>query len=237
MNCVVIDDEELPRKILEQLITLQPSLNLLGLFQDPIEALKFINLDENEVNLIFLDILMPGFTGFDLIRSIKAHSQIILISSEKNYAVNAFEFSNVTDYLLKPIQKERFDKAVSKAIKKQEDTSILNKNTFSTNEENDLFIYIEKRLIKINIPDINFIEAKGNFIHIKTSLDNYLVYSSLKKIENKLSNSSFLRVHRSFIINFNKIIDIQDNSILINNELIPVSRKYKSQLLDHLNLL
>jgi len=238
MNCVVVDDEELQGKILEQLIVQVPSLNLLGIFNDPIEALKFINSDEKEIDIIFLDILMPKFTGFDLIKAIKSPSKIILISSDKNYALKAFEFPKVIDYLLKPIQKERFLKAISKAAQssnnliKTKDTS-----TSTSIEEDELYINTDKRLIKINISDINIIEAKGNFIYIKTLSDNYLVYSSLKKIESKLPASLFLRVHRSYIINFKKIIDIQDNSILIHNELIPVSRRYKPQLLDHLNLL
>jgi len=236
MNCVVVDDEELPGKILEQLIAQVPSLHLLGIFKDPIEALKFINSDEKRIDIIFLDILMPKFTGFDLIKAIKSPSQIILISSDKNYALKAFEFPKVIDYLLKPIQKERFLKAVSKVIGRSNDLGKIKEASTSTNE-NELYINTDKRLIKIDIPEINIIEAKGNFIYIKTLSDNYLVYSSLKKIESKLPSSSFLRVHRSYIINFRKIIDIQDNSILISNELIPVSRRYKPQLLDHLNLL
>jgi len=236
MNCVVVDDEELQGKILEQLIVQVPSLNLLGIFNDPIEALKFINSDEKEIDIIFLDILMPKFTGFDLIKAIKSPSKIILISSDKNYALKAFEFPKVIDYLLKPIQKERFLKAVSKVIERSNDRGKIIEASTSTNE-NELYINTDKRLIKIDIPEINIIEAKGNFIYIKTLSDNYLVYSSLKKIESKLPASSFLRVHRSYIINFKKIIDIQDNSILIHNELIPVSRRYKPQLLDHLNLL
>ncbi|WP_041249999.1 LytR/AlgR family response regulator transcription factor [Christiangramia forsetii] len=236
MNCVVVDDEELPGKILEQLIGQNPSLNLLKIFKDPIEALKYINSDEKDIDIIFLDILMPKFTGFDLIKAIKSPSHIILISSDKNYALKAFEFPKVTDYLLKPIQKERFLKAISKVIARSNNPGNI-KEASTSIKEDELYINTDKRLIKINIPDINFIEAKGNFIYIKTLSDNYLVYSSLKKIESKLPSSSFLRVHRSYIINFRKIIDIQDNSILINNELIPVSRRYKPQLLDHLNLL
>ncbi|SDR77025.1 LytTR family DNA-binding domain-containing protein [Gramella sp. MAR_2010_147] len=240
MNCVVVDDEELPRKILEQLISLEPALNLLVLLDSPVDALKYINSGENQIDLIFLDIVMPDFTGFDFIKSVKSNAQIIFVSSDKNYALKAFELSNATDYLLKPIQKERFQKAVSKAIKKHQNTSIINKDseTKSNNtRENDLYVTIDKRLIKINIPDINIIEAEGNFIKIKTSTDTYLIYSSLKKIEEKLPASLFMRVHRSFIINLRRIIDIQDNSILVNKELIPVSRRYKNQLFSRLNLL
>lgn len=236
MNCVVVDDEELPGKILEQLIGQDSSLNLLKTFKDPIEALKYINSNEENIDLIFLDILMPNFTGFDLIKAIKSPSQIILISSDKNYALKAFEFPKVTDYLLKPIKKERFSQGILKVAERAKNLRDTTEPSTSI-KENELYINTDKRLIKINIPEINIIEAKGNFIYIKTLSDNYLVYSSLKKIESKLPSSSFLRVHRSYIINFKKIIDIQDNSILINEELIPVSRRYKPQLLERFNFL
>lgn len=240
MNCVVVDDEEVARKVLIQLISLAPTLNLLEVFDNPIDALKFINSGENEVDLIFLDIMMPNLTGFDFIKAIASTPQIILVSSDKNYAINAFEFANITDYLLKPIQKERFQKAINKASQKFGNIQVTENQTAensSSTKEKELYINTDKRLIKINIQDIEVIEAKGNFIYIKTAQDKYLTYSSLKKIEAKLPSSSFLRIHRSFIINFRKIIDIQDNSILINKELVPVSRRYKPQLLSRLNLL
>ncbi|WP_300441845.1 LytTR family DNA-binding domain-containing protein [Christiangramia sp.] len=237
MNCVIIDDEELPRKILSQLIDSEPTLNLLEIFNNPVEALKFINTKEITIDLIFLDVLMPHLNGFDLIKSVPSHPYIILVSAEKNYALNAFEYENVIDYLLKPVQKERFKKAIQKVLQTQKKADINEIEKSSEIKESELYINSDKRLIKINIPEILIIEAKGNFIYIKTIDDNYLTYSSLKKIEAKLPGSIFIRIHRSYIINFKKIIDIQDNSILIGKEIIPLSRRYKAQLLSRLNLL
>lgn len=237
MNCVIIDDEELPRKILSQLIDSEPTLNLLEIFNNPVEALKFINTEEITIDLIFLDVLMPHLNGFDLIKSVPSHPYIILVSAEKNYALNAFEYENVIDYLLKPVQKERFKKAIQKVLQTQKKADINEIEKSSEIKESELYINSDKRLIKINIPEILIIEAKGNFIYIKTIDDNYLTYSSLKKIEAKLPGSIFIRIHRSYIINFKKIIDIQDNSILIGKEIIPLSRRYKAQLLSRLNLL
>ena len=182
-NTVVVDDEELPGKILEQLIVQEPSLNLLQIFTDPIEALKYINSGEEEMDIIFLDIMMPKFTGFDLIQAIKPTSHIILISSDKNYALKAFEFPKVADYLLKPIKKERFLKAISKVSARS--NNLKKTEEASSNKEDELYINTDKRLVKVNIPDINSIEAKGNFIYIRTLSENYMVYSSLKKIEEK----------------------------------------------------
>jgi DNA-binding LytR/AlgR family response regulator len=230
----------LPRKILSQLIDLEPSLNLLEIFDDPIDAIKFFNSGDNNVDLIFLDIQMPNFTGFDFLNVIKSKPQIIIVSSDKNYAIDAYEYDNITDFLIKPIQKERFQKAVSKVNQQEKNLIILRREeeeNVTSVKENELYITTDKRLINIYIPDIELIEAKGNFIQIKTSSESYITYSSLKKIENKLPPNSFLRVHRSFIINVKKIIDIQDNSILISKKLVPLSRRYKSQVLHSLNRL
>ena len=240
MNCVIIDDEELPKKILAKLISQTTALDLIEVFDNPIEGLKFINNDENTIDLIFLDILMPNFSGFDLLRAIRSNAQIILISSAKDYALNAFEYSNITDYLLKPFQKDRFNKAIDKAVLQNNNLNILNSRSTTvelSESEKEIFINTDKRLIKIKVSEIEYIEASGNFINIKTVNQMHLTYSSLKKIEAKLPASSFIRVHRSFIINYKEIIDIQDNSVLINNKLIPISRRYKTQLIKRINLL
>jgi len=240
MNCVIIDDEELPKKILAKLISQTTALDLIEVFDNPIEGLKFINNDENTIDLIFLDILMPNFSGFDLLRAIRTNAQIILISSAKDYALNAFEYSNITDYLLKPFQKDRFNKAIDKAVLQNNNLSILSSRSTTvelSESEKEIFINTDKRLIKIKVSEIEYIEASGNFINIKTVNQMHLTYSSLKKIEAKLPASSFIRVHRSFIINYKEIIDIQDNSVLINNKLIPISRRYKTQLINRINLL
>ena len=240
MNCVIIDDEELPKKILAKLISQTTALDLIEVFDNPIEGLKFINNDENTIDLIFLDILMPNFSGFDLLRAIRSNAQIILISSAKDYALNAFEYSNITDYLLKPFQKDRFNKAIDKAILQNNNLNILNSRSTTvelSESEKEIFINTDKRLIKIKVSEIEYIEASGNFINLKTFNQMHLTYSSLKKIEAKLPASSFIRVHRSFIINYKEIIDIQDNSVSINNKLIPISRRYKTQLIKRINLL
>lgn len=240
MNCVIVDDEELPRKILIELIRQRPGLNLLKIFDSSVEALKFINTQE-DIDLIFLDIIMPGFDGFDFIRALKYNPQVIIISSSKNFALNVFEFENITDYLLKPVGKEKFESAIQKAEKRSRELAAAKEpeteNDDFTATKNILYINTDKRLIKIDIPTIKIIEAKGNFIFIRTLDENYITYSTLKKIEEKLPASKFLRVHRSYIINLDMIVDIQDNSVLIGKEIIPISRRNKPQLMKRLNLL
>ena len=231
MNCIIIDDEEMARSIIEKMIEYTSQLNLLKEFSNAIHAIKYLN--ENNVDLIFLDIHMPDFTGFDFIKTIKSPPKIILITSDKNFAIEAFEYECIVDYLVKPITEDRFQKAIQKA---NTTTTILNR---SANEDNanEFYINIDRRLIKIEFAFVNIIEAKGDYIHIKTENKNYVVHSTLKKIEHKLPKDLFLKVHRSFIINTKKIIDIEDNSVLIGKDVIPVSRANRPDLMKRLNLL
>ena len=236
MNCIIIDDEATARAIIRQLCLNIKSLNVLEEFPNAIQAIKYLN--QNEVDLIFLDIHMPDFTGFDFIETLKNPPKIILTTSDANFAIQAFEYDCIVDYLVKPITPERFQKAIKKAVAKSvEVVSASSFEKIKTTSGNDLYVNIDRRLIKIDIPSIYLIEAKGDYIHIKTEDKNYTVHSTLKKIEDKLPDSIFLKAHRSFIINCNKIIDIEDNSVLIKRDVIPVSRSNRPELMKRLNLL
>jgi two-component system response regulator LytT len=233
MKSIIIDDEEMARAIIEQLISKKKDLSLIGSFSAAIEAIKFLN--QNSVDLIFLDIHMPNFTGFDLLQTLKNPPKVILTTSDKNFAIEAFEYNCIVDYLVKPVTQERFDKAVLKAAS----FSTVNSSSKKLEKEivDELYVNIDRRLVKINFATINLIEAKGDYIQIKTDSKNYTVHSTLKKIEDKLPNDLFLKVHRSFVINTTKIIDIEDNSVLIGNNVIPVSRSNRPELMKRLNLL
>lgn len=237
MNCIVIDDEATARIIISQLCSNVPSLNVLEEFPNAMQAIKYLN--QNEVDLIFLDIHMPDFTGFDFIETLKNPPKIILTTSDPNFAIQAFEYDCIVDYLVKPITQERFNKAIDKAEAKQIKPAQENKNSekVETISGNDLYVNIDRRLIKIDIPSIYLVEAKGDYIQVKTEDKNYTVHSTLKKIAEKLPDSLFLKIHRSYIINVQKIIDIEDNSVLIKKDVIPVSRSNRPELMKRLNLL
>lgn len=236
MNCIIIDDEAAARAIISQLSTNISNLIIKKEFPNAIQAIKYLN--QNEVDLIFLDIHMPDFTGFDFIETLKNPSKIILTTSDSNFAIQAFEYDCIVDYLVKPITLERFQKAIQKAKSKSiEAPSSSSSGKVETTSGNDLYVNIDRRLIKIDIPSIYLIEAKGDYIHVKTENKNYTVHSTLKKIEDKLPEHLFLKVHRSFIINVKKIIDIEDNSVLIRRDVIPVSRSNRPELIKRLNLL
>lgn len=240
MNCIIIDDEEMARAIIAQFINKHTDLVISSEFSNAIQAIKYLN--QNQVDLIFLDIHMPDFTGFDFIQTIKNPPKVILVTSDKNFAIEAFEYECIVDYLVKPITKERFEKAIQKAESSQigyPSSNVLAKETKTIAEDNanEFYINIDRRLIKIEFNLVTIVEAKGDYIHIKTEGKNYIVHSTLKKIEDKLPQDLFLKVHRSFIINTKKIIDIEDNSVLIGKDVIPVSRSNRPELMKRLNLL
>ena len=185
--------------------------------------------------MVYLDIHMPTFSGFDFIQTLKNPIKIILTTSDKNLALEAFEYKSVVDYLVKPVSKERFNKS----IEKLEILPIEAVNNSPKTQKLVEYIYVnvDKRLVKIDIPNIYLIQAKGDYINIKTHEKNYLVHSTLKKIEDKLPSNMFFKVHKSFIINFSEIIDIEDNTVLVKRDIVPVSRSYKSELMKKLNLL
>ena len=237
MNCIIIDDEVTARAIIEQLCSKVPSLNVLEAFPNAMKAIKYLN--QNEVDLIFLDIHMPDFNGFDFIQALKNPPKIILTTSDSQFAIEAFEYDCIVDYLVKPIVLPRFERAIQKsiAIDVKPTESASDSGNVEVSSGNDLYVNIDRRLIKIDIPSIYLVEAKGDYIHVKTEDRNYTVHSTLKKIEDKLPDDLFLKVHRSFIINVQKIIDIEDNSVLIKKDVIPVSRSNRPELMKRLNLL
>jgi two-component system response regulator LytT len=236
MNCIIIDDEEMARAIIAQMVADHKDLNLVQEFSNAMQAIKYLN--QNDVDLIFLDIHMPDFTGFDFIQTIKNPPKVILVTSDKNFAIEAFEYECIVDYLVKPITKERFEKSVQKASSAQiASSSPKGVNTIAEDNANEFYVNIDRRLIKIEFNTVTIVEAKGDYIHIKTEGKNYIVHSTLKNIEEKLPKDLFLKVHRSFIINTKKIVDIEDNSVLIGKDVIPVSRTNRPELMKRLNLL
>ncbi|MFL9845012.1 LytR/AlgR family response regulator transcription factor [Flavobacterium rhizosphaerae] len=245
MNCIIIDDEAMARAIIGQFAAKEPGLTVTEEFSNAIDAIKYLNQYSDDIDLIFLDIHMPGFTGFDFIQTIKNPPCIVLITSDKNFAIEAFEYDCIVDYLVKPLTEERFSKAVSKAKSKgktiAEMPTAARKNQTPDGQpadtQNEFYVNIDRRLIKIDIPTINIIEAKGDYILIKTETKNYTVHSTLKKIEEKLPTALFLKVHRTYIINTKKIIDIEDNSVLIGKDVVPVSRSNRPELMKRLNML
>lgn len=234
MDCIIIDDDATARLITKQLCLKSEQINVLDEFSSAIDAIKYLNTAT--VDLVYLDIHMPTFSGFDFIQTLKNPPKIILTTSDKNLALEAFEYKSVVDYLVKPITKERFDKSLEK-LDSLSTVKLENPSSEEKKKSDFIYVNVDRRLVKVSIPSIYLIEAKGDYINIKTQEKNYIVHSTLKKIEDKLPTDSFFKVHRSFIINISEIIDIEDNTVLIKKDVIPVSRSNKSELMKKLNLL
>lgn len=236
-NCIIIDDEMMARMVIAELIATKSDLNIVGEFPNAIEALKYLN--HNKVDIVFLDIHMPDFNGFDFINTIKYKVNIILITSDKNFALDAFEYDNVVDYLVKPITEERFEKSLHKLkeLRERYKTPTNETEIVTSNDPSDFYINSNHRLIKIDVNTILYFKAKGDYVYIKTETGHYTIHNTLKRIEHKLPKDLFFKGHRSYIINTKKIIDIEDNSVLIGKDVIPISRRSRPELMKRVLLL
>lgn len=236
MNCIIIDDEAAARAIVAQRCSKVPNLDVIEEFDNAIDAIKFLN--QQDIDVVFLDIHMPGFSGVDFVQTLKNPPRIVLTTSDTDFAIAAYEYEAIIDYLVKPITAERFEKCIQKvknSLAKQPQSTA--EETTDSSAGEDLYINIDRRLIKLKFNEIMVIEAKGDYIDIKTENEGYRVHTTLKKIKEKLPEKLFLQIHRSFIINFTKIVDIEDNSVLIEKSVIPISRSNRPELMRRLNLL
>lgn len=227
INCAIVEDESITRSMIEALAKRTGFLSIEKSFENPIEAVHWLN--QNQVELIFLDIEMPGFNGLQVIKSLVYKPYIIIISSNTSYAFDAIQLS-VVDYLKKPIDEySRFLQSVSKVV-------ALTQGSLANEDVPDLFIKEESLLVRISIPDINWVEAFGDYVKIYTEKKVHVSYGALKKIEEKLPKSKFVKVHRSFIVNIQKITNIDNSNLLIGNRTIPVSDNYKKQLIEGIKI-
>ena len=223
LNSIIVDDEPSGRKIIEEYISETPFLELKGMAENPMKALAL--LEEFTVDLIYLDIQMPKINGIDFLKTLKKPPMVILTTAFPQYALQGFEL-DVIDYLLKPISMERFLKASNKA-----------KNFFEihhkeTKPKDYFFIRCNNKFEKIVFDELLFIEAASNYVLLHTTDKKYITYLSLKGIQESLPESSFIRVHKSFIVSLSKIESLDTEEIKIGSHAIPISRNYKDQVLE-----
>jgi DNA-binding LytR/AlgR family response regulator len=229
MNCIVVDDEEFSRNVIKHFINKTDGLNLLAECENAAEAFKVLKSDE--IDIVFLDVEMPDMTGIELMKALDDMPQIILVTSRPNYAVEAFEYS-VTDFLVKPVNYARFLKAVSKA-----ETNLKASNVTIENKTNEVFVKADSKIIKLKLSDIIYIEALSDYVIINTPTRKYIIHSTMKGLEKKLPESDFVRVHRSYIVNFGKIDQIEDLNVIVPGKTIPIGASYKNTFMKKLNLL
>lgn len=227
LQCIIADDEPIAREILESYIESIPNLELLASCKNAFEVMEV--LQEKKVDLLFLDINMPKLSGLGLLKTLPQKPHVIITTAYPEYAVEGFELS-VTDYLLKPFSLERFLQAVLKVPM----NGPLNNQVAEGIKEGlttSVFVKSDKRIVKINFADINYIEACGNYIKIFTDT-MILTPQTLSDFLKKLPDH-FLRIHKSFIINFNQLKLIDGNRVILqNNVKIPIGKSYRKDLLD-----
>ncbi len=224
LNCIVIEDELIAREGIEGFIHKIDTLNLVGSFSNPLLALDV--LKESKIDLIFLDIQMPGITGISFLKTLANPPSVIITTAFSNYAVEGFEL-NVVDYLLKPFSFERFLNAVNKV----ELRTPKNLNTDIETKDGYLFIKCENKIEKIFYNDILFVEAMENYVIVQTEKRKYISYLTLNSVEDYLPDNLFVRVHKSYIIAISKIDSIEGNTIKIKNHLIKFNRNNKEEVL------
>jgi len=222
IKCIIIDDEPLAIKVIQNHLIDFPYMELVATFNNAIEALAII--ENGEIDVIFLDINMPKMSGLDFLRSLLIKPHIVITTAYREYAVESFDL-DVIDYLVKPIPFGRFLKAITKITNK---VGVEKDKTSETSfkEEPFIFLKVDKKLMKIKLNDILFIESLKDYIKVFTVIGDYLVHKSMTSISEELSSENFLRIHRSFTIAINKITSVEGNSVEIANRRIPIGRNY-----------
>lgn len=231
LKCIIVDDEEMSRMVVQNFVEKTDYLTLSHTVSNGEEAFKLLTKHENpDVDIIFLDIQMPGMSGIDLMKKLGGAYQIIFTTSEEKYAVEAFEGS-VTDFLVKPLAYDRFLQATDKAKINIEKQRLLAESF------KEIFVKSDSRLVCLALDEILFVEALADYIIFNTLQGKFIVHHTMKGIERKLPGSLFSRIHRSFIVNTRKIEYIEDMHAHIGPKPIPVGASYKERLFNKLNLL
>ncbi len=228
LSCVIVDDEYLAIKILEEYIARVNSVELLQSFKNPLEAEEF--LKKNKVDILFLDIQMPHITGIDLLKKMSSPPLIIFTTARHEFAVEAFEL-NVLDYLVKPISFERFEKAIFKA---EQYLQLLKGEKLSSSLPDYLLIKSDYKIIKLLHDDIVMIEGLSEYVRVHTKEKKFITLAALKDLETQLPTEKFIRIHKSYIVSQHHVQSYTSSQVVLANGLqLPVGRVYKENLLNH----
>ncbi|MEK6547259.1 MAG: LytTR family DNA-binding domain-containing protein [Bacteroidota bacterium] len=236
MNCIVVDDENMGRKLLEENVRQIPFLNLVASCKNAFEAME--QLQSNSIDLIFLDVQMPGMLGTQFIQSLAKKPLVIFVTAYDNYAVESYQLDAV-DYLMKPVSLERFSLAANKAFQlfNLQKPSVNSSSLSQEPLEDFFFVNVEYSLVRISIPQISHIEGLKDYVKIYLDGERrpVLTKTTMKSLEAKVLPHGFMRVHKSFIVNLRKIESIKQQRIKIGTFDIPVSDSHAADLMEKLN--
>ncbi|MFT6799124.1 MAG: two-component system LytT family response regulator [Nonlabens sp.] len=227
LNCFVVDDSSIQRLAIVKMIEGHPNLKLIGEFSNAVETKAA--LKEQAVDLIFLDIEMPILTGFDLLDDITEKPSVIFVTGQTKYAFKAFDYAAI-DYLQKPIKKDRFLYAVERAL-------LAHKMKTEMIEDRGEFIFVKSNLKKrkVYLKELRYIQALGDYVKLITEEDSLIVLSTMKSFESTLPLEDFLRIHKSYIINLRKVEKFNSKAVELGDEVLPLSRNRKSELVEALS--
>lgn len=230
IKCIIVDDEPMARDVIRRYIQQVPTLKLTGEFGNAIDATIF--LQDQSVEIIFLDIKMPQLSGTEFVRSLRSVPKIIFTTAHKEYAHEGFEL-DVTDYLLKPIRFDRFLRAVNKAFpQKQQEADIQHLNS---NEEKPAasFIYlrVDRKMVKVLLDDILYIESDKDYVRVFTEKGFIITRQTIASVEAMLSESQFIRIHRSYIVSLHKLSSFTADTVQTGNKELPIGKLYRNNFL------
>lgn len=222
LKSIIVDDSYMQRIAIAKLVNEHPNLTLIAEYNQPVEAINGIK--KSDIDVVFLDVEMPIINGFQLLESLDNPPQVILITGNPNYALKAFDYE-VTDYLYKPISMSRFNAAIKRVVVKHEHTLKLNE------EEEYIFVKSNLRQRKVILNNIKWIEALGDYIKLITDEGTIVILSTMKSFEQKLPKGKFMRIHKSYIVNLEKVERYNSKSITVDGSQVPLSRNKKTEFI------
>jgi DNA-binding LytR/AlgR family response regulator len=228
LSCIIVDDEPVARKILQEFSDQVPYLDVWGKFESAMKAEEF--LAGNRPDLIFLDIEMPKVSGLQMLKRINIESMVILTTAFPQYALDGYEL-DIIDYLLKPFALQRFLKAVQKAKDFQE----MKTKSVNTTPPSYIFIKSDKRIEKVELNDILYAEVLGNYMTIHTDRKSIIAYLTMKSLQSQLSPTDFIKIHQSFLVNRSKIESVEGNDLRVGTKSLPISRNYRDSVTNLIN--
>ncbi|MEL7004946.1 MAG: response regulator transcription factor [Bacteroidota bacterium] len=231
IDCIIVDDEPLAIEIIESYIERLDGINLVAKCNNALKAFEI--LQKQSVDLIFLDIQMPKLTGLDFLRTLNNPPKVIITTAYRDYAIEGYEL-DVVDYLLKPISFERFLKSIGKVYKNEQSSSPSIDARVPT-EDTYIYLKADKKMVKVLLKDILYIESLKDYVRIKTSTKEVITHQTITYFEQKLPEDCFIRVHRSFIVPLNKIETFTATQIEVPGKEVPIGRLYKNQVMAVLN--
>ena len=231
IRVIIVDDDELCISVIEDMISQLDDFICIETFQNALDAYNY--LEANDVDVVFLDVEMPKMGGIELLKNLKKSPMVVMITSHEEFALESYEY-NVTDFLKKPAEWSRFLKTIEKIRKEFLDLAA---QLLESSDQEHVFIKTDSKLVQLNLSQVLWVEALGNYIRVHTEEDKYTVLSTMKEIEVKLPAKDFIRVQRSFIIRVDKVKAIEDNYIIIKDKEIHIGKSYKEDFNKRINYL